>query len=526
MPARAERTKRALAYLIFVVAAAVLVASHTPVGAALSMDSLAYISTASNILDGKGIVNDTYALSGPAVRSMTIWPPLYPAVLAVVTALAELSGTSVVSGIVVFNVFALIVSLFLVFRIASITASTTAGIIVAIAFALSSSLQLVFMYAWSEVLFIPLCLAAYLCLQRHLEKNGGQGHLTLYAMVLLLGLATYTRYVGLAFFSAAALALLLYGRGGPLERLRTTALATLAYIAILAPMLIRNLVISDALSGGERGSLDTSLPSDALTMGWGLYLEFLNLPRLPAAALVLATVASAVWLLRRSSDSTPRATQSFDASSIVVPFLFAACYLVFLLISRQLQVVDLDPRMLSVAIPFLLIGLLGVYQQLYVRTGSSLAVLPFLLPLAAFAVNSINTHTSIVESWRDLREPGAILGMPHRSMTGPPLDSLRNIKEYFSPANGDLVLTDVMRPSMVKYVLPKTDVRQMPDSPSEDSLALLEGLLGRKGIIIINTPAWSEALAKRLEGRARFYNIEDQAGGLHYNVIELPVDAP
>lgn len=523
---QAQWATRSWAYLSLGIAAALLVASHTPVGAALSMDSLFYLSTASNLLDGNGITLDTYALNGPAVRATTLWPPLYPGSLAGITWLANQAGTSDVIGIAVLNFFALIVSLFLILRIVSLTASTNAGIVVAIALLISPSLQIVFTYAWSEVLFIPLSLAAYLSLQHHLMEDGGRRQLGLYFMVVLLGLATYTRYVGLAFFSSAALALLFYGRGSPIQRLRTVAAATLLYLAMLAPMLIRNLALSGSLSGGDRGMPDTNLLSDVWTLCWYLYLEFLNLPLLPAAAVVSITVASAAWLILRPSDARPPAKLPFNSSNIVVPFLFAACYLVFLLISRSRQSIDLDSRMLSVAVPFILIGLMGAYQKLSMRTHSGLAVLPFMLPLIAFAINAMQTHLSILKGWRDTAEPGTVLGITYRSITGRQLDSLRSTKEYFSPSAGDLVLTDISRPIIAQYLFPETDVRQMPDSPSEQSLALLEDLLKRRGLVIINTPAWSQALATGLEGRARFYNIEDQAGRPNYIVIELPVEAP
>lgn len=290
---------RSWAYLLLGITAAVLVASHTPVGAALSMDSLFYLSTASNVLDGKGIVQDTFALSGPAVRATTIWPPLYPMVLAGLMWLVRLASSSDVFGIAVFNFFALVASLFLMLRITARVTSITAAVVVAVALALSPSLQIVYAYAWSEVLFIPLCLAAYLGLQHYLDGSGSRYRFGLYAMIVLLGLATYTRYVGIAFFSAAALTLLLYGRGGPIERLRTVALASLAYLAILAPLFIRNLAVSGALSGGERGVPDTELLSDVGILGWYLHLELLNLPWLSSVALVLITGVSLVWLLRR-----------------------------------------------------------------------------------------------------------------------------------------------------------------------------------------------------------------------------------
>lgn len=525
MRSAARWTTRSWAYLGLVVAAAVLVASHTPVGAALSMDSLYYLSTASNILDGNGISRDTYALSGPALQSTTLWPPLYPGILGAVTWLSDQLGTSDVVGIAVLNFLALIVSLFLIVRIASLVASINVGLVAAIALAISPSLQLVFTYAWSEVVFIPLTLGAFLGLQHYLIDNGGRQWLGLCTLVLLLGLATYTRYVGLAFFFAAALALLLYGRSGPMERLRTVAAATLGYLLILAPMLIRNLTVSGSLSGGDRGTPDTSLLSDLALLGWYLYLELLNLPPVLAALVVSTSIVFAAWLLLRSYGERPQAKLSMGSSRIVVPFLFVACYLAFLLISRNKQTIDLDTRMLSVAMPFILIGLMGVYQQFSIRTRSRLAALPFLLPLGAFAINAMHIHTSILEGWRDTGQPGPVLGMTYPSITGRQMDSLRSIEEYFSPADGDLVLTDMSRPVIAQYLFPESDVRQLPDDPGPHSLALLEAPLARRGLAIISSPGWAEVLTQGLEGRAQFFTIDAQTGGPAFVVMKLPVEA-
>ena len=489
------------------------------------MDSLYYLSTANNILDGNGIVHNTFSLSGPAVEATTVWPPLYAVLLAPITWLANFAGTSDVFGIAAFNVFALVISMYLVLRIASLTSSIWAGVFVAFAIAISPSLQIVFTYAWSEVVFIPLSLAAYLYLQRYLLNDGGDSRRELYAVVLLLGLATYTRYVGLAFFSAAALALLVYGRGNPTERLRTVAVATLAYLAILAPMLLRNFAVSGSLSGGDRGMPETSLPTDVSTLMWYLYLEFLNVPIPAVAVLAAVAIATIAWVLFRHSNASARAGSSSNLT-IVVPFLFAFSYMIFLLLSRSRQTIDLDTRMLSVAVPFLLIGLLGVYQQLSMRTRSSLALLPFLLPASAFAINAINTHASILKGWHEVGEPGSVLGLTYRSMTGRQLDSLRGIKEHFAPNAGDLVLTDISRPIIVGYLFPTSDVRQIPDEANELNFAALDALLHRRGLAIISSAAWSQVLARGLEGRASSYKIESQTGGPKFIVIKLPVDAP
>jgi len=516
---------RAGAYLVLALAAIILVASHTPVGAALTMDSLYYLSAAGNILDGNGITHSTHALSGPALEATTLWPPLYPVLVATIQWLAEFAGTSDVAGIAAFNVLALITSSYLVVRIASLTASAQAGVVVAIAITISPSIQIVFMYAWSEALFIPLTLAAYLSLQQHLFGDESVRQRWLYAMVMFLGLATYTRYVGLAFFASAALAMLLYGQRDLLKRLRTVATMTVAYLAILSPLLFRNMVESGSFSGGDRGSPDISVLSDMSTLMWYLYLEFLNLPLVIGVVLILVTLALAAWLSLRHTGRSKQAFQTFGLPGITIPFLFACVYMAFLLISRGRQSIDLDSRMLSVVVPFLLIGLLGVYQQLSLRTGKRLAILPFLLPLAAFAIGAIHTHTSILKGWRDFGEPGFILGQRYPSMTGHHFESLRSIGKYFAPDDGDLVLTDISRPIIVEHLLPEVDVRQLPGTPDDQSIGELEVLLQRKGLAIINTTDWSQALSKSLEGRADFYNIDGRAEYPDYVVITLPVDA-
>lgn len=518
-------TARYWPYVALGVAATVLVASHTPVGAALSMDSLLYLSTAKNVLAGNGIAFETYALAGPAVQETTIWPPLYPVLVAGITWLANLVGTSDVVAIAVFNGCALIVSLILVVRIAGHTASINAGVMTAVAVLISPSLQLVHTYAWSEVVFIPLSLAAYLSFLRYLIDDENRELRWLCSMVLLLGLATYTRYVGLAFFAAAALALLYRGRGDWQARLRATVAASVMYLVIIGPMLIRNYAVSGSLSGGDRGTPATNVLSDLSTLGWYAYLEFLNVPPSWALSVLAIGVTFAALLLLRSSGKNTESKVSHKSPRMIVPFIFVACYLTFLLASRSRQVVDLDTRMLSVAVPFILIGLMDAHQWLSIRTRSGLAAVPFLLLLTVFSISAMQTHTNILKGWRDLGEPGQILGMNHRSVTGRQLDTLRGIKAYFAPAAGDLILTDIARPLIVGYLFPNSDVRRFPDVPNEENLSILDAPFSRHGIAIVSTTIWSEALSTTLEGRAEFYKIESRNEGPEYMVIKLPVAA-
>lgn len=520
---RASQLAGLLPYLVLAIASVVLVISHTPVGAALSMDSMFYVSAGKNILFGNGIVHETYSLTGPEYEALSLWPPLYPMVVAGITWLSGLTNTPVVVGIAMFNVLALFVTLFLVLRISLRTAPLTASIFAAVAVALSPSIQIDYTYAWSETIFIPLCLAAYLFLLNHLLAEPARPLRSLLIAIVLLGLTTYTRYVGVVFFGTTALALLVYGHGQLVDRLRTAALASAAYLAILAPLFIRNYLLSGALSGGDRGVPAWSLVADLKALTWTLYLEFLNLQLSWTLAIIVLTAGILAWLLVRSRDSKERTHAQGLALNIALPFLFVGCYLAFLLVSRSLQTIDLDARMLSVVIPFIFIGLVNAYQWLSMRAGRTLAVLPFLLPLVAFSANAVYAHSSIISGWRDHGEPGWVLGVNYPSLTGRMTISLRGIREHFAPAEGDLVLTDVRRPIIVDHLFPECEVRQLPEEPSMENMALLEEPLGRTGIAILDENTWSQAFGRELEGRAEFFTITSESSANEFVVMKLPV---
>ncbi len=524
-PSLTSRLVGLVPYVLLATVAAMLVASHTPVGAALSMDSLFYLSAAENILRGNGIVHETYALTGPVYEATTLWPPLYPVVVAGITWLADMTGLSVVAGIALFNFLALLLTLFLVLRIVSRTTSITAGAIVAVAVALSPSIQIAHTYAWSEVVFIPLCLAAYLFLLDYLSENGRRPTMSLALAVALLGLATYARYVGVVFFATMGLVLLIYGRGQLVQRFRTAAVTAAAYAVILTPMFVRNLLVSGALTGGDRGVPPWSLLADLETLSWYLYLEFLNVPVLWALVIALLAFGSVAWLLFRAGNAAERRLSPGELPSVALPFLFAGCYLAFLLVSRSMQTIDLDSRMLSVAIPFMLIGLVNAWQWLSTRGGPLPASLPFLLPLLAFSANAVYTHANIVGGWRDLGEPGPVLGLSYRSITGRQTLPLRSIKEHFVLAPGDLVLTDIERAIIVGTIFDESDVRRLPGEPSVDNLALLEEMFARNGLAILGSDRWSRALSEYLEGRAEFFTIANQSGVTEFVVMILPVKA-
>ena len=225
-----------LAMLIVCPVALVLVVSHTPGGAALSMDSLYYLSTANHILAGNGISQNTYSMTDVSLKPMTVWPPGYPVAVSVVIGFGNFLGISNEAAIAGFNIIALLVSTCLIYFAARLYVEPALAGIAAFLFNLSPSIQLIHAYAWSEVLFLPLSVAGYLCLQFAVSSRDRRTrHLSVAGVVILFWLATTARYVGLAFFAAAMLSLAVQHRKSFANLLRFVVLPGLAYVALLIP---------------------------------------------------------------------------------------------------------------------------------------------------------------------------------------------------------------------------------------------------------------------------------------------------
>ncbi len=524
MPSRDTRTILLWAYAALSAVAALLVASHSPMGAALSMDSLSYLSAAQNVFDGNGVARDTYALSGPTHEPMTLWPPLYVYALCGVLWAADLVGTADVVAISVWNFVALSLTLITFMQIALRVSPTRVAFPVTLALAIAPSLQIVFTYAWSEALFIPLTLAAYLSLMRHLRHGGVENSRALLVAVALLGLATYTRYVGLAFFLAAMLALIFFGPGNRTARVRAVVTAAVTYSLILVPLLIRNISSSGTVSGGNRGTPDTNVISDVSTLSWYLYLEFTNLPVVLGTTVLAVAGASVTWMLFGRRTRAANEAPPGNLIEVTVPLLFISSYLALLLYSRAVQSIDLDTRMLSVIVPYVLILLLGIYRHLATRRGEGLAAMPFVLLLISFVYGGLSFHSSILAGWKKLNEPGPLLGVYYRSLSGRQFDPLRRIGVDFAPNPGDLILTDIRRPVIVDYLFPGAKVRRLPGDPAELDPSALEALMADDGLAIVHGTPWSQRLLEALETHTGTYRIVGKSGNPAFLVVKMPAN--
>jgi hypothetical protein len=262
--------------------AALLVgAAMAPYGPGMTPDSVHYLSAAENLRRGLGYATSVVPWNGPFPRPIALWPPLYPAVLAVVT--AAIGATAGPWGL---NALLMGVSTWRIAR--------AAPLLGALAFAIAPAVISVHGYAWSEPLFLLLAILALEGQERLLAEPAPK---RLAFAVLFTALACLTRYVGVALVISGALALVLAGR-----RLLALIYAALA-VAPLGLWLLRNRLVTGTLMGDRTGSgrgLPELIREAAGTLGGWL----VPVGSLATVALLVLLAVGVVLALR--SDFEPR----------------------------------------------------------------------------------------------------------------------------------------------------------------------------------------------------------------------------
>ena len=316
--------------VLFAIGAAVLgtalvLAGEARWGVALGPDGINYLAIARNLLAGQGFTDFDGAVS-------TLWPPLWPLLLAAASGLGLFDPLTVVGPLnaLLFGATVFVVGRYLERRLASRFAARWATLV------LAASLPLleVSRQAMSEPAFLLFAALALFRTDRFL--HGGEGgepgdRSSLIRAAVWSALAWLTRYLGVAVVAAAAV-LLRRRRGAPLaRRLRETGLYTAIAAAPTALWLLRNALHTGGLTGHTR-SVEYSW--------WGILADLGNGLRafaafdhgallLPAAALSLAF---AVFLGRRPAPAPPEGSRDRPAAGGIARVFaaFALGYLVLL----------------------------------------------------------------------------------------------------------------------------------------------------------------------------------------------------
>jgi hypothetical protein len=319
----------------------------TPWGTGTGWDQAMYIGAARDLLAGKGL---TVAWSMDAGRPLTHYPPLFPAMLA----LLGMSGADPWDVARYVNAVLRGVDLLVVSLLATWASggSRWAGVIAAFTLLTSVHMEFVHGSAFSDPLFLVLMLASLALAARYVARGGP---LTLVVAAVLVACAVLTRYAGLSLVPAIALALLWWRRPG-LGLFATVACVPLG-LWVLHNALTGDLLVGDRsiswhqLTAQQLGqalftTTDWVLPT---RIGSSLVSPEGNVR--PLGAGVFLAIAAGLgwwtWQLRRSLT-----TRTYDSEADVfrrLSVLFVVAYIAGALISMVLfdDLVQLDTRILA-----------------------------------------------------------------------------------------------------------------------------------------------------------------------------------
>jgi hypothetical protein len=205
-------------------------------GVGVTTDSTIYINVARNLLQG-------YGWSHPPGSPMTHYPPLYPLVLS----LSGLLGSDPIDGARWVQAFLFFATLLCsgVMIYGATNSSTLAWITGLLLLLTSNTMIYVYDFAWSESLFILLCLAGFLLLGKYFEESRQR---LLLASSIMIGLAFLTRYAGVSLVITGCLCILLISPLSIYKRFIATMLFAVVSVLPTGLWFIRNRIVSGTLA--------------------------------------------------------------------------------------------------------------------------------------------------------------------------------------------------------------------------------------------------------------------------------------
>jgi hypothetical protein len=325
---------------------------------AYTMDSLTYRDVALNVLQGNGLSTSNTFGTTPARVPLLQWPPAYPVLWAAMAA----TGINVDVVPQVLSPLLYVITLALLFWIGlGITKSSNAAAVMLLLFTALPTGLAIFSFAWSETLFIPLILGAFLCLLNYAEAYGKARVVWLGVAALCIGLANWTRYTGVIFLLLLPASVLFLTEGALTKRLTNSTMALGIAILIVCPLWIRNFALTGMISGSDRGGYTRLGATKQLSLDletlWNMVVyplfSFDTVLYWFLGPLFLALTGYVVWNNRKRIK--------MPGKPIFLTFSWAFVILAFLLFARVVQRgVDFDYRMLAIPAPFVIVAMVAL----------------------------------------------------------------------------------------------------------------------------------------------------------------------
>jgi hypothetical protein len=248
-PKLSSQNKIWLIILALFGAGIILFSTHS-YGAGISSDSVDYISAARNIINGTG----AFYFDG---TPLVLYPPLYPALVAIVGKIVGMDPLSYTNFIDAF-LFGLIIYLggILIFKYLKYSPPFFFVGILAIVF--SKPLFSVSVMAWSEPLFICLVLLSLIFANSYILRNNITSLLLFSLSVAILPLV---RYAGVIIIIWGVLVIFMFSSNNSFKnRLKHLIIFAIISIIPIGFWLIRNYIISRTLFGARLTSTVASYP--------------------------------------------------------------------------------------------------------------------------------------------------------------------------------------------------------------------------------------------------------------------------
>ncbi len=327
-----ERAFEIAGVALGVVALALSWSASSLYGLGIDADGVWNLSAGVSLVEGRGLVTCRD-------EPFTLWPPLYPLVMAAL----EFARVDVLAGLRVLHLVALAATLALSARLAFVLSGSRWAVLATLgSLALSSRVHEFTIQVLSETFFVPLVLGAVVAARAWFESPTRSRWV---ALVALSALACLQRYVGVAVVLTVGGALLCAGPGGLGSRaLRATHYAA-ASVAPLLAWFARNYRIEGAFTGGRDAAIEPSeaIASDTLsTLARWIVPD--GAPQWVAAVLY---ALAAVLVARGLLDPQRRRDWALSAST-------AGVYLVLVVaMATAVRVDRIADRLLYPALPLL-----------------------------------------------------------------------------------------------------------------------------------------------------------------------------
>lgn len=325
----------------------------------VTVDSAEYLAVARSLTEGDGLTmpyisyDEAFRVLQPGERvTMTQFPPLYPAVLALVQTATGSSFFDAVriTGAMAFGALAALVTV--------IVARQTGGLLLgaaAAALLLAPDLLTLHAMAWSEVIMLAALVAALHFAALHF-REGSTAALWLSGAFGMV--ASMARFAGVAVLVAIALALI--QRPGPSMKRRFPSTAAFLVVTMIPTVawFVRNMAVAGYASEKKLGwhppGLDHLAQAVQAVGSWvvpGKAAAFAT-----GAVLLVATLVT-LWVKRPPLPSI--------ATLPGLSLAFAGVYLLFMLATKTLldQNISLDGRILAPLHVSLLIGLCSLIPK-------------------------------------------------------------------------------------------------------------------------------------------------------------------